>query len=120
MRADGHEQLRVLGPPGIVQLLRSYEHLFKWRHPQLLLDPWAGPTSHNGSSCHASIIYEVPPLCLCGARASSVGGIGIRLALSLFIVHNNDIGSATTSWRYGSAPDYSPEGCVFNSCRGHF
>jgi hypothetical protein len=53
LRSDGHEQLRLVGPPGLLPLLLSYQHLFKWRHPQLLLDPW-GP-----SGCRAGIQFEV-------------------------------------------------------------
>eukprot|EP00884_Botryococcus_braunii_P016938 jgi/Botrbrau1/3928/Bobra.0365s0004.1 len=52
MRTDGHDQFRMVGPPGLVPLVQSYVHLFKWRHPQLLLDPW------QPSACRAGIQYE--------------------------------------------------------------
>lgn len=69
LAADGHEEVEIMGPPGVRELVESFRSIFSWQHPRALVTAFSRNTSlfyrylaHRLNAPILSYIIHVGPL----------------------------------------------------------
>jgi ribonuclease BN (tRNA processing enzyme) len=74
LRADGHGEVRVVGPPGTARAVASLRHIVSWRHPRLFVDEVDG--GGESGPAYADDVVEVVALGGDGRRWSRPAWLG--------------------------------------------